>query len=158
MLPSSVRTFMTTPLSKFSPSLPDTPYSLSLHFVVIQSLSRVGLFATPWTAAHQAFLSFTVSQSFLKFMSIELVMLFNHLILCRPFSSCPQSFPASKSFPMSWLFTSGGQGIGTWASASVLPMSIQGWFQLRLTGLIFLLYKRLSRVCTHLLREHQNLN
>ena len=48
------------------------------------------------------------------------------------FSSCPQSFPASKSFPMSWLFTSGGQSMG--ASASVLPINIQGWFPLVLTA------------------------
>ena len=57
-----------------------------------------------------------------------------------PFSSCPQSFPTSGSFPMSWLFTSGGQSIGTSASAAVLPMSSQGWFPLELTGLISLLY------------------
>ena len=55
-----------------------------------------------------------------------------------PFSSCPQSFPASGSILMSWLFASGGQGIGTSASASVLPMNIQGWFPLVLTGLISL--------------------
>ena len=61
-----------------------------------------------------------------------------------PFSSCLQSFPASGSFPMSWLFTSGGQSIG--ASASVLPMNIQGWFPLGLTGLISLLSKGCSRV------------
>ena len=61
-----------------------------------------------------------------------------------PFSSCPQSFLASGSFPMSWLFTSGGQSIG--ASASVLPMSIQGWFPLGLTGLINLQSKGLSRI------------
>ena len=60
-----------------------------------------------------------------------------------PFSSCPKSSPASGSFPMSRLFTSGGQSIG--ASASVLPMSIQGWFPLRLTGLFSLLSKGLSR-------------
>ena len=53
-----------------------------------------------------------------------------------PFPSCPQSFPASGSFPLSQLFTSGGQNIGDSVSASVLPMSIQGWFLLRLTGLI----------------------
>ena len=47
-----------------------------------------------------------------------------------PFSSCPQSFPASGSFPMSWLFISGGQSIGVSASTSVLPMNIQGWFPL----------------------------
>ena len=55
-----------------------------------------------------------------------------------PFSSCPQSFPASGSFPMNQLFTSGGQSIGTSASASVLPMNIQGWFPLGWTGLISL--------------------
>ena len=63
-----------------------------------------------------------------------------------PFSSCPPSFPASESFPMSQFFSSGGQSIGASASASVLPMTIQGWFPLRLTGLISLLSKGLSRV------------
>ena len=63
-----------------------------------------------------------------------------------PFSSCPQSFPASGSFPMSQLFASVGQNIGASASASVLPMNIQSWFPLGLTGLISLLSKGLSRV------------
>ena len=63
-----------------------------------------------------------------------------------PFSSCPQSFPASGSFRMSWLFASGGQSTGASASASVLPMNIQDWFPLGLTGLISLLSKGLSRV------------
>ena len=63
-----------------------------------------------------------------------------------PFSSCPQSFPASGSFPVSWLFTLGGRSIGSSASASILPMSIQGWFPLGLTGLISLLSRGLSRV------------
>ena len=62
-----------------------------------------------------------------------------------PFS-CPQSFPVSRSFPMSWLFASGGQSIGASASASVLPMSIQSWFPLGLIGLISLLSKTLSRI------------
>ena len=62
----------------------------------------------------------------------------NHLILCHPSSSCLQSFTASGSFPMCWLFTSGGQRIGAPASASVLPMNIQSWFPLGLTGLILL--------------------
>ena len=61
-----------------------------------------------------------------------------------PFSSCLQSFPASGSFPVSWLFTSGGQSIGT--SASVPPVNIQGWFPLGLTGLISLQSKGLLRV------------
>ena len=66
-----------------------------------------------------------------------------------PFSSHHQSFPASGSFPMSQLFASGGQSIGAPASASVLPMNIQGWFPLGLTGLISLQSKRLSRVLQH---------
>ena len=66
--------------------------------VAVQTLSRVWLFVTLWTAVHQVSLSFTSSQSLLKLMSIELVMPTNHLILCCPFSSCPQSLPASGSF------------------------------------------------------------
>ena len=72
-----------------------------------------------------------------------------------PFASCPQSFPASGSFPMSQLFTSGSQSTG--ASASVLPMSIQGWFPLGLTGLIFLQPKGLSRVFAST-TIHQSIN
>ena len=112
----------------------------------VQSLSRVRLFVTPWTAACLASQSITNSQSLLRLMSIKSVLQSNHLTLCCPLSSCPQSFPASGSFPMSWLFTSGGQSIGTSASASALPMTIQGWFPLRLTDLISLQYKGLSRV------------
>ena len=63
-----------------------------------------------------------------------------------PFSSCLQSFPASGSFPMSWLFRSGSQSTGVSTLASVLPMNVQGWFPLRLTGLLSLLSKQLSRV------------
>ena len=98
------------------------------------------------TVACQASLSFTISWNLLKLMSIELVMPSNNLILCRPFSSCLQSFPASGSFPVSQLITSGGQSVGALASASVLPMTIQGWFASGLTGLISLLSKGLSRV------------
>ena len=65
----------------------------------------------------------------------------NHLILCCPLLLLLQSSPASGSFPMSRLFASGGQSTGTSASASVLPMSIQGWFPLGLAGLISLLSK-----------------
>ena len=63
-----------------------------------------------------------------------------------PFSSCPQSFPASESFPMNQLFTSGGQSIGVSVSVSVFSMNIQDWFPLGLTGLISLLSKGLSKV------------
>ena len=66
--------------------------------VVVLLLSCVGLFATPWTAAHQASLSFTISWSLLKLMSIESMMSCNHLILCHPFS-CLQSFPLSGAQP-----------------------------------------------------------
>ena len=73
-----------------------------------------------------------------------------------PFSSCFQSFPALVSFPMNQLFTSGGQSIRASASASVLPMNIQGWFPLGLTGLISLLSKGLSRVFSSTrVRRHQ---
>ena len=82
-------------------------------------------FATPWTAVYQASLSIINSWSLLKLMSIKSVMPSNHLILCWPFSSHLQSFPALGSFPMSQLFASGGQSIGASASASVLPMNIQ---------------------------------
>ena len=73
-------------------------------------------------------LSFTISWSLLKFMSIELMVLSNHLILCHSVLLCLQSFPASGSFPVNWLFASGGQSIGASASASVLAMNISGLF------------------------------
>ena len=98
----------------------------------IQSFSCVQLFATLWTAAHQPPLSFTISQSLLKFISIESMMSSNHLVLCWPFSSCLQSCPKSGSSLMSQLFASGGQSIGASGSASVLSVSIQGWFPLGL--------------------------
>ena len=94
-----------------------------LVVVVIQLLSHVQLFATPWTAACQASLSFTISLSLLKHMSIEPVMLSNHLILCRPLLP-PSIFPASGSFSMSQFFASDGQSIGASVSALVLPMNI----------------------------------
>ena len=89
-------------------------------------LSHVRLFVTPWTAAHQDSLSITNSRSLPKPMSIESVMLSNCLILCHPFLLLPSIFPASESFPKSWLFTSDGQSIGISVSPSVLPMNIQG--------------------------------
>ena len=83
-------------------------------------------FETSWMAAGQASLSFTISRSLLKFMSIELVMLSNMSSSAAPFSFCLQSFPAPGSFPMSRLFALGGQSTGASASASVLPMNIHG--------------------------------
>ena len=113
--------------------------------VVVQLLSRVQLFVNTWTAAHQISLSFIISWSLLKLMSIESVMPSNHLIPFHPLSFFLQSFPASGSFPLSWLFATGGQKIGASALASVPPVNIQDWFPLRLTGLI-LQSKGLSRV------------
>ena len=92
----------------------------------IQSLSNVQLSETPWTAAHQASLSFTISQSLFRLMSIESMMPSNHLIFCHPLSFCPQSFPASGSFPMSRLLALGSQSTGASTSVSVLPMNIRG--------------------------------
>ena len=119
-----------------------------------QLLSYVWLFTTPWTAAQQAPLSFSVSWSLLRFMSIELMMPSPTISsFADPFPCCLQSFPASGPFPMSWLFPLGGQSIG--ASASVLPMTIHSWFPLRLTGLISLPSKGLSRVfCSTTIWKH----
>ena len=73
-----------------------------------------------------------------------------------PFSTCHLSFPTPGSFPTCWLFTSSGQSIGATASALVLPMNIQGWFHLGLTGLISLQSKGLTRVfCSNTIQNHQ---
>ena len=110
----------------------------------------------PWTAACQATLTITNSQSLPKPQYIELVMPSNHLILCHPLFSWLQSFPATGSFPMSQLFPSGDQSIGVSASASVLPMNVQGWFPLGLIGLISLKFKGLSRVFSNTkVQKHQ---
>ena len=115
----------------------------------VQSLSRVQLFVIPWTAACQASLSITNSQSSLKLMSIKSVMPSSHLILCRPLLLLPPIPLSIKVFPMSQLFTWGGQRIGASALASVLPMNSQDWSPLRWTGWISLQSKGLSRVFSH---------
>ena len=97
-----------------------------MYFGGVQSLSRVCLFAAPWTAARQASLSFTVSQSLLKLMSIESVMPSNHLILCRPLPLPPSIFPSIGVFSSESAFHTGAQSTGASASASVFPMYIQG--------------------------------
>ena len=106
----------------------------TFQFSLVQLLSHARLFATPWTAARQAFLSITTSGASSNSCPLSW--------WCHPtisfsvslFSFCLQSFLVSGFFPMSQLFASGNQSIG----ASVLPMSIQGWFSLGLTGLISL--------------------
>ena len=130
-----------------SPILWQTELILVFTFMyTISSLSRVRLFATPWTTPSQASLSIINSRSPPKLTSIVSGMPSNHLILYHPFLLLPQSFPASGSFPMSQLFPSGGQSIGVSASTSVLPMNTQDWSPSEWTGWISLQSKGLSRV------------
>ena len=124
-------------------------FLLFYQFSSVYSLSRVRVFATPWTAAQQASLSITSSQSLLKLMSMSWMSWWCHPTISSsviPFSPSPQSFPASGSFQMSQLFASGGQNIGVSASSSVLPMNIQDWFPLGWSVWISLQSKGLSRV------------
>ena len=122
----------------------------------VQSLSRVWLFVTPWTAARQSSLSITNYRSLLKLMSIELVMPSNHLILCRPLLSHLQSFPASGSFQVSYLFPSGGLSIGTSASISVPPMNIQNWFWMFPKGMDWLDLLAVQGTRKSLLQHHSS--
>ena len=114
---------------------------------VVQSLSHVWLFVTPWTVTHPRLLcpplsprvrSNSYSSTWWCYLTIS--------SFAAPFSFCPQSFPASGSFPVSQLFAPDDQSIGASASASALTMNIQYWFPLGLIGLIFLLFTGLSRV------------
>ena len=92
-----------------------------LVFVGVQSLIGGRVFVTPWTAARQAPLSFTISRNLRKFTSMKSVMPSNHLILRDPLLLLPSVSPSIRVFPVSWLFASGGQSIGSSASALVLP-------------------------------------
>ena len=107
------------------------------HSVVL-SLSQVLLFATPWTAAWQASLSFIISQGLPKFMSVELVMPSNHLFLCRPLFLLPSIFHSIRVFSNELTVCIRWPKIEASASASVLPANIQGWFPLGVTSLILL--------------------
>ena len=119
-------------------------FSIHLPPIVVQLLSHVWLFATPWTASCQASVSFTISLSVPRLMSFLSVKP-SISSSVSPFSSCPQFFPA-WIFPVSQVFASGGHSFGASALASALPINIQGWVPLGLTGLISLLSKGLSRV------------
>ena len=120
---------------------------LMASFSSVQLLSCVRLFATPWTAAHQASLSITNSRRLLKLVFIKSVMPSSHLILCRPLLLLPSILPSIRVLSRtSQLVTSGGQSIGASASASVLPMNMQDWSPLGWTGWISLQFKGLSRV------------
>ena len=126
----------------------------SHQFSSVQSLSRVQLFATPCAAAGQASLSITNSRSLLSSCPLSQWCYPTISSSVTLFSSFPQSFPASGSFPISWCFASGGQSTG--APASVLLMNIQGWFPLGLTDFTSLLSKELSRVLfSTTIQKHQ---
>ena len=133
-------------LFSFNSSIFGSAIVLAVVCLIVQSLSHVWLLAAPWAAARQASLSFNISQSLLKPCPLSRWCHPTISSSVVPFSSHLQSFPASRSFPMSQLFESGGQSIGASTSASVLPMNIQDWFPLGLTGWISLQSKGLSRV------------
>ena len=119
-----------------------------MAFSSVQLLSHVQFFANPWTAACQVSLSITNSWSLFKLMSIKLLMPSNHLILCHPLLILPSIFPSIRVFsnelvlrirwPKYWSF-----------SFSISTSFKKGWFPLRLTGLISLQSKGLSRVLQH---------
>ena len=122
----------------------------------VQSLSSVQLFVTPWTAARQASLSITNSQSLLKLLSIESVMPSNHLILSHPLLLLPSIVPSIRVFSNESVLRIRCPSIGASASASVPPMNIQDWFPLGLTGWISLQSKGLSRVFSNTtVQKHQ---
>ena len=115
-------------------------------YTVVQSPSHVQLFAIQWTAAHQASLSLTISQSLPKLMFIASVMASNCLIIWCPLLLLPLIFPSIRDFCNESSVCIKWPKYQTSASASVLPVNIQGWSPLRLTGLISLLSKGLSEV------------
>ena len=120
-----------------------------MEVFVVQYLSQVRLFETPWTAACQASCPSPSPRACAN--SCPLSWWCHPTILSSviPISSCLQAFPASGSFQVSQLFASGGQSIGVSASASILPMNIQGWFPLGLTALISLLSKGVESLLQH---------
>ena len=125
-------------------------------YVSVQLLSHVQLFVTPWTAARQASLSFTISWRLFNSCPLSWWCYLSTFSSVVPFSSCPQPLPASESFPMSQLFTGGGQSTGVSAWTSVLPMYTQDWSPLGWTGWISLLSKGLSRVFSNTtVQKHQ---
>ena len=134
-------------------------YSLIMHsvqFSSVQSLSRVQLFATPWTAARQAFLSITNSQSPPKPMSIELVMPSNHLILCCPLLLLPSIFPRIRVFSNESALCIRWSKYWSFSFKSVLPMNTQDWCPLGWAGWISLQSKGLSRVFSNTpVQKHQ---
>ena len=133
-----------------------TVYHNKVQFSLVQSLSHVRLFATPWTAACQAALSITNSQSILKLTSIGLVTISNHLILCSPHLFSPSLLPSIGVFYNESVLHIRWPNLGVSTSASVLPMNIQNWFPLGWTGWISLQNKGLSRVFSNTTVQKQH--
>ena len=106
---------------------PQMTFQDSVQFSSVQSLSRVRLFATPWTSARQASLSITNSRSYPNPCPLSQWCHPTISSSVVPFSFCPQSFPALGSFQMRQLFATGGQSIGVSASTSVLPVNTKDW-------------------------------
>ena len=135
-------------------------YSLKIHYLTLTICVFFFLFflSNPWCSVAQLCLTlcYPMDCSISGFPVLHCLPAFAQthvhwvndatqlLSFVAPLSSCPQSFPAWRSFPMSWLFKSGVQRIGASASASVFPMTIQGWFPLGLTGLVSLQSKESS--------------
>ena len=129
---------------------------LCAKFSSVQSLSHIRLFATPWTAAPQASMIITFSRRSPKYMSSNQWCHSAISSSAVPFSSCPQSLPASESFPLSQLFAWGGLNTGVSALALFLPKNTQDWSPLEWTGWISLQSKGLSRVFSNtIVQKHQ---
>ena len=122
---------------------------LSLYVVVIHSLSHVQLFGTPCIAAQQASLSFTISMSFLKLMSIEVVIPSNHLILCCPLFLPPSIFPSSRDFSNESDLCIRWPKYWSCSFSISSPMNIQDWFPLGLTGDLFAVQGTLRSLLQH---------
>ena len=127
-----------------------------IQFTSVQLLSEVRIFATPWTATHRPPCTSPTPRACSNSCPSSRWCHPTISSSIIPFSSCPQSFPASRSFPMSQLFTSGGQSIGVSASTSVLLMNSRDWSPLGWTGWISLQSKGLSRVFSNTtVQKHQ---
>ena len=126
------------------------------QFSLVQSLSRVQLFLTPWIAACQASLSITNSGSSPKLMSLESVMPSSHLILCRPFLLLPSIPPSIRVFSNESTLHMRWPKYGSFSFSISLPMNTQDWSPLGWTGLTSLQSKRLSRVFSNTtVQKHQ---
>ena len=131
-------------------------YILQITIVAVQSLDHVWLFVTPWTAACQPSLSFPISQSLLKLMSIESMMPPNHVILCHPLLFLPSVFLSFRVFSNESTLCIRWPDTKASASTSVLPMNTQDWSPLGWTGWISLLSKRLSTIFSNTtIQNHQ---